>query len=269
MSELVKRALFGAIYVAIVLAAVNFHPLGLLVFVVVIYVAGLTELKHLIGGAENKTLFTTATVLGVLALWAHTSFSMDFQNHFLAFYGLVVFGTFIHFIFLTKSTNSSTPVLQVAFSMSYVLIPLALAVSIAFARGFWEPKYLLALFFFLWSNDTFAYLTGRAIGKHKLIERVSPKKTIEGLIGGIIGALIVGYVLSLLWSDLSLLQWLIFALLVAVSGTMGDLFESALKRSANVKDAGNVIPGHGGILDRLDSFLFAVPISYFYLHFFA
>lgn len=269
MSELVKRALYGAIYVAIVLASVYFHPLALLAFVVVIYVAGLTELKHLIGGAENKILFTTATILGVLALWAHTSFSMDFQNHFLAFYGLVLFGTFIHFIFTPNSTKHSTPALQVAFSLSYLLIPLALAVSIAFARGFWEPKYLLALFFFLWSNDTFAYLTGMAIGKHKLLERVSPKKTVEGLIGGMVGALIIGYLLSLFWSDLTTIQWLIFALLVAVFGTFGDLFESALKRSANVKDAGNLIPGHGGILDRLDSFLFAVPISYFYLHFFA
>lgn len=269
MSELAKRALFGAIYVAIVLAAVYFHPLGLLAFLVIIYVAGLTELKHLIGGAEHKTLFTTATVLGVLALWAHTSFSIDFQNHFPAFYGVVLFGTFIHFIFTPNSTKSIAPALQTAFSLSYLLIPMAFAISIAFARGFWEPKYLLALFFFLWINDTFAYLSGMAFGKHKLIERVSPNKTIEGLIGGIIGALIVGYILSLFWQDLSLLQWLAFALLIAVFGTLGDLFESVLKRSANVKDAGNIIPGHGGILDRLDSFLFAAPIGYFYLHFFA
>ncbi len=268
MNELMKRALFGAIYVAIVLASILFHPFGLLAFSAAVLVIGLTETKHLLKATESKNLFTTATILGVMVLWVHTSFSMDFQNHLIAFYALLIIGVFTHFIFSKGSEKDFNPVVKAIFSVSYIVLPLAFAISIAFVRGFWEPKFLLALFLFIWANDTFAYLTGMALGKHKLIERLSPKKTIEGLVGGLIGSALVGVVLAYFYADLTLWQWVIFAVITAIFGTLGDLFESALKRAANVKDAGNIIPGHGGILDRLDSFFFATPIAYFYLHFF-
>jgi CDP-diglyceride synthetase len=138
MTEFAKRVLFGVIYAIIVLAAVYFHPYGLLAFLVIVYVAGLTELKHLLGGANHKSLYTTATVMGVLALWAHTSFSMDLQNHFLAFYALILSGLFIQYIFSPGSASSSLPVLQTTFSLSYLLIPLALAISIACSKD-WSP----------------------------------------------------------------------------------------------------------------------------------
>lgn len=269
MSEFGKRAVWGFVYAAVVLSAVYFHPLGLLAFLIAIWITGATELKYLLGNSENKPLFTTALLVGVMLLWVHQAFTQDFQNHLIAFFAVATTLLATHFIVFPGSEKSSEPLQKNYFSFIYILLPLALALNIAYCKGFWQPRYLLALFFFLWANDTFAYLTGMAIGKHKLLERLSPKKTIEGFFGGLVGTLAIGFAISQLWQELSLEGWLGYAAVVSVFGTLGDLLESALKRAAGVKDAGNLIPGHGGILDRLDSFLFAAPITYFYLYFIA
>jgi len=268
-SEFITRTIWGFAYAALVISAVYFHPLGLLALLVVIWVGGSTELKHLLGNTESKGLTTTTLILGVMLLWVHQSFTFDFQNHLPAFFAFVTTGIITHFILAPGSEKTSTPLQAAFFSLIYILLPTALAINIAYSNGFWQPKLLLALFFFLWANDTFAYLVGITLGKHKLLERLSPKKSIEGFVGGLLGTLAVGYVLSLFWVELSLFGWLGYAAVASLFGTLGDLFESALKRSAGVKDAGNLIPGHGGVLDRLDSFLFAAPITYFYLHFIA
>ena len=124
---------------------------------------------------------------------------------------------------------------------------------------------LLLVFVILWANDTFAYLTGRLLGKHKLFERISPGKTIEGSIGGLVFTL-AGIMLFSHYVDwLSLWQAIGMGLIAVVFGTLGDLCESMLKRQAGVKDSGNLIPGHGGVLDRFDSVLFAVPFVYVFL----
>lgn len=269
MSELFTRALYGFIFVLITLSAIYFHPFSLLAYLVVVFVIGATELKHLIGATENKNLFTSLLLVGVMLLWAHLSFSLDFQNHLLPLTGLMLTLLAVQHVFSKGSESDSSGIQKIAFVMIYLFLPLAFVISSAFIKGFFEPKYVMALFFFIWANDTFAYLSGKWLGKHKLANRISPKKTIEGFIGGLIGALLVGYLLSLFWEELNIYLWLIFALLVSVFGTIGDLFESTLKRAAHVKDSGNLIPGHGGILDRLDSFLFATPVAYFYLYFFA
>jgi phosphatidate cytidylyltransferase len=130
--------------------------------------------------------------------------------------------------------------------------------------------YVLVLFVFIWINDTFAYLTGITIGKHKLWERVSPKKTWEGFFGGLVFTVFLAVALDYFTSDFlglfhSLIEWIGFATVVVIAGTFGDLFESALKRSLNVKNSGTFLPGHGGLLDRLDSILFAAPAAMIYL----
>ena len=127
------------------------------------------------------------------------------------------------------------------------------------------PEWLLLVFVLLWANDTFAYLTGRLLGKHKLFERISPGKTIEGSIGGLVFTLAGIIVFSHYVDWLSLWQAIGLGLIAVVFGTLGDLCESMLKRQAGVKDSGNLIPGHGGVLDRFDSVLFAVPFVYVFL----
>ena len=122
------------------------------------------------------------------------------------------------------------------------------------------------MFLLIWTNDTFAYLSGRVFGKTKLIERISPNKTWEGTIGGIIFTLIVGFCLGLQNGGLNMDFWFISAIIIAPSAIVGDLIESLFKRNLNIKDSGTILPGHGGILDRLDSIIFVIPfINLFYL----
>lgn len=127
---------------------------------------------------------------------------------------------------------------------------------------------LLAIFIFIWVNDTGAYLIGSRWGKRRLAPNISPKKSVEGSIGGLLLVLLSAVVLRLLlFPELSWLRILLIATVVTVFGTIGDLFESSLKRQAGVKDSGKLIPGHGGILDRIDSLLLAVPAVYLLLAF--
>jgi phosphatidate cytidylyltransferase len=148
----------------------------------------------------------------------------------------------------------------------FIALPFSLLSYIFFINGF-QPLILLAVFVTIWVNDTGAYLVGVTLGKHRLFERISPKKSWEGFFGGAFFALISAYVFSLFIKDLSLIQWLIFSEIIVIFGTFGDLAESLLKRTLNMKDSGNVIPGHGGLLDRFDSMLLAAPAVYLFLSF--
>ena len=125
---------------------------------------------------------------------------------------------------------------------------------------------LLAVFVTIWVNDTGAYLVGVTLGKHRLFERISPKKSWEGFIGGALFALLSGYIFSLFIPEINLLNWMIFSELIVIFGTFGDLTESLIKRTLEVKDSGNIIPGHGGLLDRFDSMLLAAPVIYLFLN---
>jgi len=154
------------------------------------------------------------------------------------------------------------------FGFVYLVIPFAL-LNLFYYPGldFSSSTFELVLGFFavIWVNDTFAYLTGSALGKHKFAEKISPKKTWEGLFGGLAAGLVAGYLLWLFFNRMNLLEWLVFSLLIVIFGTFGDLLESVLKRKFKVKDSGKIIPGHGGILDRFDSILLAAPFVFIYL----
>ena len=149
----------------------------------------------------------------------------------------------------------------------YISLPLSLLVSI---RNTHYGRWLIFFFFiFIWAGDTFAFYLGITFGRHKLWPAVSPNKSIEGFIGGLLGNFITVIIFKILvFPSLTHLDCIWIALSVGIIGQIGDLFESLLKRSAQVKDSGSIIPGHGGILDRMDSILFAVPVFYYYLYFF-
>jgi len=154
------------------------------------------------------------------------------------------------------------------FGIVYVVIPFSTLNFIAFAginEDTYTYKYILSLFIIIWVNDSGAYMIGSLIGKNKLFERISPKKTWEGTLGGLVVSLAAAYVLSLFFPRLDLVQWMIFAVIVVIFGTYGDLFESHLKRRTGVKDSGTIMPGHGGLLDRFDSTFFAAPMIFLYL----
>ena len=121
---------------------------------------------------------------------------------------------------------------------------------------------ITGIFLIIWMNDSFAYLIGKQFGKNKLYPSVSPKKTVEGAIGGFVFGLLAAVLIAQIDPLLSLYQWLLLATVVVITGNLGDLLESKFKRVAGVKDSGAILPGHGGMLDRLDSLIFAAPFAY-------
>ena len=155
------------------------------------------------------------------------------------------------------------------FGQMYVTLPLSILMLISYHYQTLSNEYyfafVLAIFVFIWVNDTAAFVVGSLFGKHKFIERISPKKTVEGFIGGIAFSVLAAVILSKFFTDYSLAFWIGFSIVTALFGTLGDLFESLIKRTYEVKDSGSLIPGHGGILDRIDSLLIAIPAVYIYL----
>ena len=148
-----------------------------------------------------------------------------------------------------------------------VIAPFTFFHAIAYLHGAYNFHFPLAFLVLLWANDTGAYLVGRRFGKTKLFERHSPKKTWEGLIGGIIISAGIALIFAHFYNDLLWNQWVSVAIIISCFGTLGDLVESMFKRSINVKDSGGILPGHGGLLDRFDGFLLAAPVVYTYLYF--
>ena len=146
--------------------------------------------------------------------------------------------------------------------IGYVIVPLSLLSFIIFHKGVYNPYLVVALLFMMWCMDTGAYFLGIIFGKHKLFERISPKKSWEGAVGGFVFAVFVSWVFSLYLDQLPQWQWLLVGTIITITGIFGDLVESFIKRVAATKDSGTSLPGHGGFLDRFDSLLFSIP---FYL----
>jgi len=151
----------------------------------------------------------------------------------------------------------------------YIAVPFGLMNSLFFTGAIDKSQsgILIGMFILIWTSDVFAYLTGSMFGKHKLMERISPKKTWEGSVGGLFFALIAAYILSIFVTQLNLVEWIALSVIIVISGTLGDLVESLLKRNAGVKDSGTIFPGHGGVLDRFDAVIFATPMVFVFINF--
>lgn len=152
------------------------------------------------------------------------------------------------------------------FGYLYAIVPFGLsAYLILDAQGDYHPEWMLLLFAIIWCNDTFAYLVGVAIGKHKMCPRVSPKKSWEGFAGGMLSAIGIAFFISMIYPMMPFQRALVLCLSVAMAGVLGDLIESLFKRTVAIKDSGNIIPGHGGVLDRFDAVMLAIPVMYLFL----
>ena len=167
--------------------------------------------------------------------------------------------------------KNKSPVSNIAYTflgLIYIALPFSLFNYFVFSFANtvkYNPNILLGFFFLLWANDTGAYLIGMPLGKHKLFKEISPKKSWEGFIGGVIITMIIAYINSIFFKELRTFDWFVTALIVVIMGTFGDLVESLFKRSVGVKDSGTILPGHGGILDRFDSVLLSSPVVFLYL----
>lgn len=160
------------------------------------------------------------------------------------------------------------PFHNIAFTLTgllYTVLPFGLLSEIASFRDAYNPGILLGYFVLIWTSDTFAYLIGRKIGKNRLFERISPKKSWEGSAGGAVAAIAMAMLLSRIYPDIEVWIWMVMSSIIVITGTLGDLTESLLKRSLNVKDSGNILPGHGGLLDRFDAILLSAPFVWAFL----
>jgi len=162
------------------------------------------------------------------------------------------------------------------FSVLYTVLPFSLFPFTAFSHDglksllpnyfiSFSPGIVVGFFLLLWANDTGAYLTGISLGRHRLMERISPKKSWEGFIGGIVLSVIVAWLISGWLGVVSRSGWIFISLIISITGTYGDLAESMLKRSLGVKDSGNIMPGHGGFLDRFDSAVISFPLVFLFI----
>lgn len=259
LKKLLTRALSGLVYVLIIVGCILWGYPGLAILGVVLAILATFELEKICHDINSRTKpLIIIDILGVVVL------SLSFNNYIPVF-PLVIWLCIIMARFIVELyIKNNNPVKSLAHSMLaqiYIGVPLACMGATAFIMN---PKVILIVFMMLWINDTGAYIVGSMIGRHKLFERISPKKSWEGFFGGVIFNLIAATLFCYcsdtfmgLHSDIT--QWIGLAVIVTVFGTLGDLIESMFKRHFNIKDSGNIIPGHGGILDRIDSFLLAMP----------
>jgi phosphatidate cytidylyltransferase len=219
------------------------------------------KLKSVFPYLIGTLLFIFSNILNVEDVPSRTIFE---------YVGVVLFLTiFISFasILFAKKEEVISHLGKIFLSIIYIVVPFSLMVQIPFLNSSFNyvNTTILGVFILIWTNDTFAFLIGSNFGKHKLLKRISPNKTIEGFIGGMIFTFIVSILLTSKFTTLSQVEWLVIAGIVSTFGVLGDLIESMFKRQAGVKDSSNLIPGHGGFLDRFDSVIFAAPFIFIYL----
>ncbi|RKR08243.1 phosphatidate cytidylyltransferase [Flavobacterium sp. 90] len=287
MNETLKRTISGAVYIALLLTSILFSTESFIILFGIFLIIATYEFCNLVN--INKVisiLFVTLFYSTVSLISFYRAETENYINKFLKdniqitvdtdkLFSVLLIITLIVFIkcifFLFDDTQTIGKASKYIYLIGYIMLPFLFITKISFGIKDYNPKIIIGLFVLIWTNDTFAYLVGKSMGKHKLFERISPKKTIEGFLGGVVFAAFAGFLISKLYiqpkpefSNKSILIWMIIALIVSIFGTIGDLIESKFKRVAGVKDSGSIMPGHGGVLDRLDSVIFVAPIIFLF-----
>ena len=258
-NEFITRTLSGAVLLAVVLGCLMFSKATFLLLLLIIGLGSQVEFLGISrqAGVEPSRLLPLA--IGAMVICG-------------AFFGsaeillLAIGGSFLLFV-LELYRGSATPLGNIATSLMsvfYTAIPMAALALIGLRGGEYDYRTVLAIIAITWINDIFAYIVGITMGRHRLFERISPKKSWEGFFGGLLFATAAAVAVGAMLGE-SLLLWGGVGVVVVVAAVLGDLVESMFKRSVGVKDSGALIPGHGGMLDRFDALLFAAPFVLFYL----
>lgn len=263
MSELAKRTVFGSLFVIVMIGSILLSFWAFFAVMLVTVFIGSREVSKLMVIEGSRGLTIATVILGTLFFVNNLTGSQ--YSHIVDM--MLLFTPILIALFSKRCSYEKTAV-SCWTAMFFVALPCILLVEFYWdSLVYIEGKYMIIMLFCLiWINDIFAYLTGMAFGKHKLFERISPKKTIEGSMGGLIMTIVVAFWANHYWLHI-MNDWKMMgmAIVVVVFGSLGDLCESMMKRQAGVKDSGNVIPGHGGILDRFDATFLAVPAVWCYL----
>lgn len=270
MNSTVKRSIFGVLFLAVMLGGLLFYETLYVILFAFITGVMLYEFYKMTMGESYKELQMTAIVVGVfLFLLGNDYFFSGHKYKYVAF--AIVF--ILYLMVRSILQKDHTDFLKTGFlyaGLIYIALPLALSNAVVCRNGEFSGLLMLAFFCIIWASDVGAYCFGMLLGQKswskKLCPSISPKKSWAGFWGGLLTALLTGAILY--WTGLftfPIWHCLIVSALMNVMGVFGDLFESLWKRAAGVKDSGNIIPGHGGLMDRFDSALFAIPTGYIYL----
>lgn len=259
------RTASAAVFVVLLLGCVWWNAVSFMIFFFVVGLIGVSEAYKLYGThkpANRLWGYGIYILLSMLFFMQPSAFPLAGITAALVLAGPIYL---LAELFNTQSTIlRHSPLLFIA---SYVAIPILLLCLMAGAGVTslsFHPQKVLGMIFFIWVNDTGAYLAGSFLGKHKMYARVSPGKTWEGTIGGALFCVGLSFIIAHIFPQLAWVHWFVISLIVAVFGTLGDLVESMLKRQAGVKDSGSLMPGHGGVLDRFDSLFFCTPFVFCY-----
>ena len=280
MISVITRTITGIFFIAFVVWAIMYNPISLWALLALITGVSLYEFYKILFKGEFTTLqylmHISAGIYLTTILWLEATMVMEASDSRAVTYAPYLL--YVMIVFITELyAKHEEPFTYAAKSLAghlYIALPVGLLSFIAFGGlsilSIYMPIMLLALLVIIWVYDTGAFVTGMTFGKHRLFERISPKKSWEGFWGGVAFALLAAWGIYAILENyglnqMELYKWLGFALVVVVSATMGDLTESLLKRTYGVKDSGRILPGHGGMMDRFDSVFMAAPAAYIYL----
>ncbi len=270
------RAITGVLFVIVMAASTLLGPWVFAVFFFLVSLFGLDEFYRIINTAGGNSLKGDKTGSVQTNRWAGLALSAVLFITLVLIHlreassSILLYSIpFITLVFwLELFRKQENPFSNIAFTflgIIFAVLPFLFFFQLGFIEGAYNFQYPLGFLILLWASDTGAYLAGNAFGKTKLFERHSPKKTWEGALGGLIISGIASFILSRFYIGIAPWQWLVSSMIIVVFGTYGDLVESMLKRSYNIKDSGNILPGHGGLLDRFDGLLLAAPLVYLFL----
>ncbi|MEW2919874.1 MULTISPECIES: phosphatidate cytidylyltransferase [Flavobacteriaceae] len=264
MKEILRRSITGVIYVVLLLGSVFLSSDAFDFLFMVFGLACLYEFKRIVR-LKGYYIF-----IAYLALWWAFIYLVQDKTAvtLLMLLTITVDLALLMFLF-SKKHKKFSDFQKFVIAVLYIGGGCIFLTMIPYKDDDFAQFLIMGIFILIWVNDTFAYLVGRTLGRTKLYPAVSPKKTIEGSLGGLIFALITAYIMSWYETRLSLMEWMGLATVIVISGSLGDLLESKFKRMAGVKDSGAILPGHGGVWDRLDSLVFAAPFAYLVLNIFS
>lgn len=273
-NNFIQRAVTGVLFVIVLVGCILYSPLSFGILFTIISALSVHEFAQLVSKSDEVSINKTITALGgaylFLALMSFCTQQSVGARVFLPYLGLLLY-MMITELYLKKKNPTGNWAYSML-SQLYVALPFALLNVLAFQNSpetssvTYNPILPLSIFVFIWLSDTGAYCVGSLIGKHRLFERISPKKSWEGSIGGGIFSIASSLGFAHFFPFMPGWQWVGLAIVVVIFGTWGDLTESLMKRQLGIKDSGNILPGHGGMLDRFDSALMAIPAAVVYLY---